>query len=50
MNKDTESEDTDDYYPDRPARPERTLGKGSGYLRGEMFWTRVTVSHGREIR
>ena len=29
---------------------ERTLGAGSGYVRGSEFWTHVTVSHGREVR
>ena len=32
------------------SRPERTDGVGSGYLRGDQFWTHVTVSHGREVR
>ena len=32
------------------ARPERTQGQGSGYVRGMPFWTHVTTSHGRETR
>ena len=31
-------------------RPERTQGKGSGYVRGMPFWTHVTTSYGRETR
>ena len=61
----------DNPHPARVARarrrlasgPERTIGAGSGHVRGEFipnhsaghiydkgFWTHVTVSHGREVR
>jgi hypothetical protein len=36
--------------PDYAGSPERTDGWGSGYVRGDRFWTRVTMSHGREVR
>ena len=34
----------------KASKPERTQGRGSGYVRGQEFWKHVTVSHGREVR